>query len=73
MGITLNQLYWMVGLLFLIVYWLFHANMNLLGRLKLQAKRLVWQDNQLELLKAQMVGTRKRMDVLNALIEERKL
>lgn len=72
MNVTVNQLYWLVGLLFLIVYWLIHANMNLRGRVKSQDQRLVWQDNQLELLKAQMVDTRKRMDVLNTLIEDSK-
>lgn len=72
MNVTVNQLYWLVGLLFLVVYWLFHANMNLRGKVKLQDQRLAWQDKQLGLINEQMVDTRKRMDVLNKLIADKQ-
>lgn len=72
MNVTVNQLYWLVGLLSLVVYWLFHANMNLRGKVKLQDQRLAWQDKQLGLINEQMVDTRKRMDVLNKLIADKQ-
>lgn len=72
MNITVNQLYWLVGLLFLVVYWLVHANMNLRATVKRQDQRIKWQGEQLTALSEQVDATRTRMDTLNKLIAATK-